>query len=76
MDGTKSDGSGSSVLLDVLAVAEMLHSSRRTVERLVARRLMPGPVKLGRLRRWNRVEVEEWIRDGCEPIRARKAGGR
>jgi excisionase family DNA binding protein len=76
MEGTKLEGVGGSVLLDVLAVAALLSSSRRTVERLVARGEMPAPVKLGRLRRWNRADVEEWIRDGCGRVRSRKGGAR
>jgi excisionase family DNA binding protein len=74
MDGTKSEGMGGLALLDVVAVAALLSSSRRTVERLVTRGEMPAPVRLGRLRRWNRVEVEEWIRDGCGRVRSRKGG--
>lgn len=76
MDGTKSEGVGGLALLDVVAVAALLSSSRRTVERLVTRGEMPAPVRLGRLRRWNRADVEEWIRDGCGRVRSRKGGAR
>ena len=58
-------------LLTVLQVAAMLGCSSRHVYRLSDRAAMPRPTKLGNvLVRWNRSDIEQWIADGCRPIRA------
>ncbi|MCK4373890.1 MAG: helix-turn-helix domain-containing protein [Candidatus Brocadiae bacterium] len=59
------------VLLGVEGVAEMLQCSPHTVRRLANSGRMPRPVKLGRLARWRRSELEEWIAHGCPPWVAR-----
>jgi excisionase family DNA binding protein len=68
----------SAVLLDVNAVAEMLTCSPRHVYRLSDCGEMPRPVKVGRLVRWRRKELEDWIADGCPRVvplrRPRRAG--
>jgi len=51
-------------------VAALLRCSPRTVRRLVQFGRMPGPLKVGRLARWRRSDVERWVADGCPPCRA------
>ena len=59
------------MLLTVQQVATMLGCSSRHVYRLADRGVMPRPTKLGDvLVRWNRFNIEQWIADGCRPIRA------
>lgn len=53
------------VLLCIEDIAEMFRCSRRTVRRLTNSARVPQPVKLGRLTRWRRGEIEEWIAHGC-----------
>jgi excisionase family DNA binding protein len=65
---------GSSLLLDVQAVAEMLGCSPRHVYRLSDSGRMPGPVKLGSLVRWNAAAIREWCEQGCKPVRHLKVG--
>ena len=56
-------------LLDVKRVAEMLGCSMRHVYRLSDAGRMPRPRKLGALVRWSRRELDEWISEGCLPVR-------
>jgi excisionase family DNA binding protein len=56
-------------LLDVRAVAKLLDCSTRHVYRLSDAGRMPAPVRRGALVRWDRLGLEEWIRDGCKPVR-------
>lgn len=49
------------VLLDEPAVGRMLGCCAKTVHR----RRVPGRVKVGRLTRYVRAEVEAWIAAGC-----------
>jgi excisionase family DNA binding protein len=56
-------------LLDVRAVAAMLHCSQRHVYRMADAGRMPGPCRLGSLVRWSRQTIEDWIAGGCKPIR-------
>jgi excisionase family DNA binding protein len=56
-------------LLDVRAVARELDCSTRHVYRLADNGRMPPPVRLGALVRWPRLTLEEWIANGCKPIR-------
>lgn len=57
-------------LLDVQAVAHLLDCSPRHVNRLSDAGMMPPPVRLGSLVRWDRLTIEKWIRDGCRPMEA------
>ncbi len=52
-------------LLDVLAVAKLLDCCPRHVYRLCASGLMPRPMKLGRLNRWSKTVILDWIDAGC-----------
>jgi excisionase family DNA binding protein len=65
-----------SELLDVNAVAALLGASSRTVRRLADWGRMPRPISLGRMVRWQRSVIEEWIRDGCPKIERRATGRR
>jgi len=51
-------------LLDVVAVATLLSCSPRHVLRLVAEGQMAPAVKVGRLRRWSRRSIGQWIANG------------
>ena len=64
----------SAKLLDVQAVAKMLGCSQRHVYRLSDAGRMPVPVKLGSLVRWSKSSIEDWIVDGCKPVRLVKGG--
>jgi excisionase family DNA binding protein len=57
-------------LLDVQAVAALLHCSSRHVYRLADAGRMPSPVKLGALVRWRRQDLDNWLASGCKPVRA------
>jgi excisionase family DNA binding protein len=56
-------------LLDVKAVAILLHCSERTVYRLADGGRMPPPLRLGSLVRWSRATIDQWIGDGCPVVR-------
>jgi predicted DNA-binding transcriptional regulator AlpA len=62
-------------LLDVKAVAELLHCSPRHVYRLSDAGQMPSPIRLGALVRWRRTTgnpttgLEDWIAAGCPTIK-------
>ena len=64
---------GFSILIGVDALAELLNVSPSTVRRLVDSGKMPQPIRLGKAVRWQRVEIENWIREGCPACRQ---GGR
>ena len=58
-------------LVTIRTVAAMLgECSIRHVRRLADSGRMPAPVKLGALIRFRRVEIEQWIANGCRPIRS------
>jgi predicted DNA-binding transcriptional regulator AlpA len=65
-----------SELLDVNAVAALIGASSRTVRRLADWGRMPRPVSLGRMVRWQRSVIEEWIRGGCPRVERRGIGRR
>ena len=50
--------------VSVAALAEMLGISVRTVHRLTKRPGFPGPLRLGRCRRWDLTEVLAYLRGG------------
>ncbi len=58
----------SRVLIDVRAVAALLGCSPRHVYRLCDAGKMPQSLKLGKLVRWRRADIEEWVADGCPPV--------
>lgn len=65
-----------SELLDVNAVAAVIGASSRTVRRLADWGRMPRPVSLGRMVRWQRSVIENWIREGCPRVERRGIGRR
>jgi excisionase family DNA binding protein len=52
-------------LLTALQVARMLSVSKRQVWRLTSAGILPGRVKIGKLVRWRRDQIERWIVKGC-----------
>lgn len=59
-----------SALLDRSELALVCRCSVRQVERLVQQGLMPAPIRLGSLVRWQRAEIVSWIAGGCRAVRA------
>jgi len=57
-------------LLNVRQIAGLLKVSARQVHRMRDMGTMPQPVKLGRLIRWRHGDIEQWIAEGCPPVRA------
>jgi excisionase family DNA binding protein len=55
-------------MFDVTDLAEMLKCSARHVYRMIDLGLMPPPARLGRLVRWPRRVVLEWICAGCPRV--------
>ncbi len=55
----------SPALLDSQQVARLLNVSSRHVIRLVQRDELPRPMRLGRLVRWPRQALLDWIAAGC-----------
>ena len=63
-------------LLLISEVAALLRLSRRSVERMAARRLIPGRVELpGRAVRYRTSAVLKWLEEGCPASRAKAARG-
>ena len=56
---------------DADAVAAKLGVSARLVRRLADRGAMPAPVRISRLVRWRRADVNAWVGAGC-PARSTK----
>lgn len=56
-------------LLDARQVAELIGCSWRTVLRLADAGKLPAGLKIGALRRWDAERIEQWIADGCKPVR-------
>jgi predicted DNA-binding transcriptional regulator AlpA len=52
-------------LLNKPQLTEMGLGSGRHIARMSDARLMPAPVKLGRLVRWRKSDIDQWIKDGC-----------
>jgi len=57
-------------LLDLPALSELLKCSPRSVHRWADGGRLPRPIKLGRLNRWRRADIEAWIADGMPRIKA------
>ena len=53
------------LLIPAEAVASLLGISKRTLWRLLSAGKLPEPLRLGSVVRWNRAEIEEWIKAGC-----------
>ncbi len=46
-------------------VAQMLGVSRKAIYSFISRGAIPEPFKLGSLTRWQRREIEAWIKADC-----------
>jgi len=53
------------LLLRASEVAGMLNISERTLWRMRSARQVPQPIRVGGTVRWQRLEIESWIADGC-----------
>jgi excisionase family DNA binding protein len=58
-------------LIDCRETARRLGCSWRTVLRLADAGKIPSGVKLGVLRRWDAVELDAFIANGCKPPKAK-----
>lgn len=57
------------LLLSAEALGELLGCSARHVRRVSEGGAFPRPLKLGRLVRWRRSDVDKWIERGCPSCR-------
>ena len=64
-----------SQLLDVRRVAVLLGCITIHTYRLSDGGKMPRPRHVGTLVRWTKAEVEQWVADGCRPVRSVTAKG-
>lgn len=55
------------LLLDAGRAAHLLGLGKSTFYRFDERGLIPRGARIGRLRRWSRVELERWTAAGCPP---------
>ncbi len=55
-------------LLDAKSVAILLDCSPRHVVRLADSGRLPRPLKVGRLTRWRREDISDWVLGGCPSI--------
>ena len=62
-------------MIDVDAVAELLGCSPRHVRRMADSGAMPRPIHLGRLVRWRKADVDQWLAAGCPACRPAPKGG-
>ena len=53
------------LLISADELAVLIGVSTRTIWRLLSSGRLIEPVRLGGNVRWNREQVEEWIREGC-----------
>lgn len=66
------EGSLQPELLTAEGVGLLLSCSPRTVRRLADSGRIPAPVRLGRLVRWSRQGLVDWIAEGCPSCRRRR----
>ncbi len=52
-------------MVTVSDVAAMLQCGERTVHRMIETASIPAPVRIGRLIRWPKAKLTQWIDDGC-----------
>jgi len=63
-------------LLDAKTVAGVLHVSLRMIWQMRDAGRIPQPVKVGRLCRWRRADIDRWIGEGCPQCRPTAAKAR
>jgi len=66
--------SPSAALLTTDDLARLLNCSPRSIRRLADQGSVPRPVKIGRLVRWRRAVVDEWLAEGCPTLARRRRG--
>jgi len=49
-------------------VAEYLACTPRHISRLAARGGIPQPMRIGKMVRWRRSDLDRWVADGCPPV--------
>ena len=69
IDGRDAGAGAQPVMLTIKGVATTCGVSDRHFRRLVDSGAAPQPVRLGRLLRWPRAQIEAWIANGCQPVR-------
>jgi predicted DNA-binding transcriptional regulator AlpA len=52
---------GSSTLVDAKEIAGFLGCSAKSIRLLAAQGKLPKPIRVGRLQRWVRQAIEDWI---------------
>jgi excisionase family DNA binding protein len=60
---------------DVDDVAALLKASPRHVRRMADAGRLPPPVHIGRLVRWPKSTIDEWLAAGAKPVRVATAKG-
>jgi excisionase family DNA binding protein len=58
-----------SAMPDTEELAAYCNCSPRHINRMRDGNLMPQPIRLGRLIRWRREDIEKWVAQGCKPVR-------
>jgi predicted DNA-binding transcriptional regulator AlpA len=53
------------LVYDAADVARLLRCSQRHIWRMRDNSTLPKPVKIGRLVRWPRIQIDTWIANGC-----------
>lgn len=56
-------------LLTVNDVARLVQQSPSHIRRLADSGRMPRPIKSGASVRWDRNQIDNWIQNGCKPVR-------
>ena len=66
------------LLLSISDLQTALGISERTLWRMASAGKLPASIKIGKLRRWRRSDVDAWIHAGCPDCNdgADGAGGR
>jgi excisionase family DNA binding protein len=57
------------LLLTKAELADLLRCSGRTLYRQLQAGELPPPVRIGRLLRWRRPDIEQWIDAGCPAVK-------
>lgn len=74
VESLKAAHGGMALLIDIREVASLCNVSPRSIWSWADDRKFPQPIKLGRLRRWSVIDVQNWIAEQSRAAQA-KAGG-
>lgn len=69
MSEDREDVDETTALLTVRRVATITGLATRTVWRYRDAGFLPPAVRIGSAVRWRRNDIEEWIKEGCPPVR-------